>query len=354
MGQTLLMVHFEHTPTTLTVRWPDGAEIALSAGWIRHSCACEACLHPSGQRLIDIASLAPDATIAAAHLDGTELVVDVDQHPVRLRLDALEPAQPGEVPTQRWASDPEWLRQTAVPGDADLTSMLTQVATHGIGLAVDVECAPGAVLEFARRCGFVRSTNYGDLFDVRSVADPNNLAFTSLGLPLHTDNPYRDPVPTVQILHCLQNSASGGVSMFADGFGAAEQLRTVDPAAFEVLRSTPVDFRFADAVTDLRATKPVIGVGVDGAIESVRLNNRSMQPVASPTSFYEALARFTEIVNDPACIAQIRLGPGDVVVFDNRRVLHARSAFQADGDRHLQGCYIDIDAIRSRALVANR
>ena len=30
--------------------------------------------------------------------------------------------------------------------------------------------------------GFVRETNYGRLFDVRSEADPINLAYTGLGL----------------------------------------------------------------------------------------------------------------------------------------------------------------------------
>ena len=39
---------------------------------------------------------------------------------------------------------------------------------------------------------------------------PGNLAFTSRAIRPHTDNPYRDPVPTVQLLHCLRAAAEGG------------------------------------------------------------------------------------------------------------------------------------------------
>jgi gamma-butyrobetaine dioxygenase len=41
----------------------------------------------------------------------------------------------------------------------------------------------------------------------------------------HTDNPYRDPVPTVQLLHCLRTSEDGGDTGLVDGFAAAAALR---------------------------------------------------------------------------------------------------------------------------------
>jgi alpha-ketoglutarate-dependent taurine dioxygenase len=67
----------------------------------------------------------------------------------------------------------------------------------------------------------------------------SNLAFTSLPISPHTDNPYRDPVPTVQLLHCLHNAADGGDSGFVDGFHAAA-LRAQDRAAFAMLAVTRV------------------------------------------------------------------------------------------------------------------
>ncbi len=38
------------------------------------------------------------------------------------------------------------------------------------------------------------------------------------------------------------------------------------------------------------------------------------------------------------------LAPGDLVAFNNRRILHGRTAFdQSRISRHLEGCYVDID-----------
>ena len=73
--------------------------------------------------------------------------------------------------------------------------------------------------------GYIRETNYGRWFDVRAEVNPTNLAYTSLGLQAHTDNPYRDPVPTLQILYCLESSVEGGDSYVVDGFAGWDPRR---------------------------------------------------------------------------------------------------------------------------------
>jgi gamma-butyrobetaine dioxygenase len=228
---------------------------------------------------------------------------------------------------------------------------LEAVLRSGFALLRDVPVAPGAVLDVASSLGFVRETNYGRLFDVRVEATPNNLAFTGLAIAPHTDNPYRDPVPTVQLLHCLANAVDGGESGLVDGFHAATVLRVEDPEAFDVLSRTPVTFRFADATTELVTSRPMIGLDPSGQIREIRFNDRSMQalrlPPAQTAAFYAAYRRFADIVCRPELMVTFRLGPGDCVVFDNTRLLHARTGFTDSGDRHLQGCYADLDAFAS-------
>ena len=92
-----------------------------------------------------------------------------------------------------------------------------------------------AILEAMPLVGRVLETNYGLVFDVRSVPQPENLAYSDLGLGLHTDNPYREPVPGFQALHVLVASPDGGESLFADGFALAEHLRGSAPEAFALL-----------------------------------------------------------------------------------------------------------------------
>ena len=50
-----------------------------------------------------------------------------------------------------------------------------------------------------------------------------------------------------------------------------------------------------------------------------------------------------------------KLQPGELMLFDNTRVLHARKAYSASGSRHLQGAYSDLDGLYSslRMLESN-
>ena len=114
---------------------------------------------------------------------------------------------------------------------------MTGLADYGFALLHKVPVEPGQVAAVGDRLGHVRVTNYGQLFDVVSLPNPNNLAFTAVGLGVHTDNPYRDPTPGLQLLHCLEAGAPGGDTLLVDGFRAAEELR----------RRYPEDFRHPDA-----------------------------------------------------------------------------------------------------------
>lgn len=93
---------------------------------------------------------------------------------------------------------------------------------HGFTMLHGLECRSGAVFDVVARFGHIRETNYGRLFDVKTRSSPDNLAFSSAGLALHTDNTYRNPVPGLQLLHCLENSDQGGETLLRDGFHAAE------------------------------------------------------------------------------------------------------------------------------------
>jgi gamma-butyrobetaine dioxygenase len=236
---------------------------------------------------------------------------------------------------------------------------LEQYAALGFGLLRQVPCTPGMVAEVGDRLGFVRVTNYGRLFDVKSVPNPTNLAYTAVGLGVHSDNPYRHPSPGVQLLHCLESEAPGGDTLLVDGFQAAELLRQEDPAAFNLLARVPMNFRYADASTELRARQTLISTDMDGMVRAVHFNNRSADWLDAPAevaqAWYQAYRKFASILKRPALELVFRLAPGDCVVMQNDRTLHGRTAFDPGrGRRHLQGCYIDGDAMESRRLVLRR
>ena len=161
----------------------------------------------------------------------------------------------------------------------------------------------------------------------------------------------------MQLLHCLRNAVEGGESILVDGFEAAATLRAEDPGAFEVLTSTLVRFAWSDASTTLTAERPLIETDSRSRVRGVRFNNRSMQALRLAkddlVTFYESYRSFAEVIRRPELQLTFRLEPGDCVLMDNTRVLHARAAFSdtGGGARHLQGCYSDLDGLFSTIAI---
>jgi gamma-butyrobetaine dioxygenase len=349
----------------------------LAAIVLREGCGCAECRDAgSGQRLGSITDLPAEVSVTAASAAGgsVEVVFGPDGHRAvfsRAWLDEqrLPPADDRAEDAKRlWAAGDfppglPWRSWPRYLADARLREeCLAALLRDGFFLLSDVPCQPGTVLAVAGSMGYVRETNYGRLFDVRVEATPANLAFTGLPIPPHTDNPYRDPVPTVQLLHCLASAVDGGDSGLVGGFQAAALLRAADPAAFAILARTPVTFAYSDAAAELRATRPMITTDPHGKIREIRFNSRSLRPLrlgreGSPgeaVAFYAAYRRFAETVLRPDLMLTFRLAPGDCVVADNTRILHARTGFAAAGQRHLQGCYADLDGVASTLAVLRR
>lgn len=255
-----------------------------------------------------------------------------------------------ELPRVRWRPD---------PGEAERLAWLESFLTLGFVIFQGVPTEPGTVLKVGAMFGFTRETNFGPLFDVRSTPAATDLAYTSVSLDPHTDNPYRAPVPGIQLLHCLVNETTGGLSTLVDGFAVAQSLRSSDPEAFKVLTSTPVRFKYIDADTELTASAPPIELDVTGALRSIHFSPRlDFVPLFEPQrleAYFRARRRFDHALRAPDFEIRFLLGAGDLVMFDNCRLLHGRTGFDpAEGLRHLQGCYIDIDGPRSLYRVLRR
>ena len=247
----------------------------------------------------------------------------------------------------------------AAPAPAELMSWLEAFLTYGFVIFEGVPTQPGTVLTVGSMFGFTRETNFGPLFDVRSTPNATDLAYTAMSLDPHTDNPYRAPVPGIQLLHCLANETTGGLSTLVDGFAVAQGLREAHPQAFEVLSHTPVRFKYLDADTELTASAVPIELDVTGGLRAIQFSPRlDFVPLFPPERldvYYRARRLFDHRLRAPDFEIRFLLKAGDLVMFDNCRLLHGRTGFDpAEGLRHLQGCYIDIDGPRSLYRVLRR
>ena len=130
--------------------------------------------------------------------------------------------------------------------DKYISELLNDFQELGFVIVKNTSAEEGTVIKFAEMFGPVRTTNFGKHFDVVSKPKANDLAYTSLGIKAHTDNPYRKPMPGIQILHCIANEAKGGDSSLVDGYAVAEYLKKEEPEMYEVLTTTDVLFKFVD------------------------------------------------------------------------------------------------------------
>ncbi len=356
----------------LQVAWKDGSSARFHAIWLRDNGLDAGTRSPAnGQKLISLLDLPRGVSVAQARVDpdgGLAVTLAPEMTELTfpaawLRANAYDLAantEPGWMSpaVETWdgsiqdrVSPESWNRISQ--SQSALAKWLARVRSHGFATLRDLPTDPGAVCQVAELFGYVRETNYGRCFDVRSEVNPTNLAYTNLGLQAHTDNPYRDPVPTIQLLSCLQNSVEGGESVVVDGFRIAERLRSESPREFDLLSQHCARFEYSGAPgVRLRSRRPVIDLAPDGELVGIRFNNRSAAPLTdipfeAMEDYYGACRRFAEIVEDPAMEVTFRLAPGELFIVDNTRVLHARKAFSGSGMRWLQGCYADKDGLLS-------
>ena len=363
---------------------PDGRYLTLSDGksshrfhaiWLRdNSWDAQTRSPANGQRLITLADIPRETILSDARLQGSELTVTFAPDAKGTSFDTQWLL--ANAYDRRPVQTTGWTNAQVITWDAGLMSdlpeasfyevsrnpsalktWLEQIANYGFGKLIDGPIEDQALMQVVDLFGHVRETNYGRHFEVRTEVNPTNLAYTGLGLQAHTDNPYRDPVPTVQVLYCLESSAAGGDNMVVDGFRVAEKLRAENSDFFDLLSKHCARFEYAGSDdVRLQSRRPMIELTPDGELIGVRFNNRSTAaitdvPFEEMEAYYAAYRRFGEIIDDPAMEVTFRLNPGESFLVDNRRVLHARKGYSGTGNRWLQGCYADMDALYSKLAV---
>ena len=235
----------------------------------------------------------------------------------------------------------------------EMYNLLISFYEYGFVIIKKVPTKNNFLVKFANLIGSVRRTNFGEHFNVRSKPNPNDLAYTSLNLTPHTDNPYRNPVPCIQILHCIENEVSGGLSTLVDGFTVTENLKKEFPKFYEILTKIKVRFKFIDKNVILEDWSELIKLNNKKEFKQVRFSPRlDYVPILEKSElelFYKARKKLSDLYNSDKFKIEFKLNSGDLVMMDNYRLLHGRTKFDPnEGNRFLQGCYIDYDSTEGK------
>jgi gamma-butyrobetaine dioxygenase len=366
-------MRIEPTPSGpgLQLRGDDGSVTPIHPRWLRERLDGPDQMDPTnGQRLYDPSDLPDDVSVVEVtertpavwtlrFSDGAVGALSATRLLGEAALNAADTGLPQRLSWTGTLSPLPILAWQPQPSDTALLAMTETFLRYGFVILRGVPSTDGAVLEVGKTFGTLRDTNFGVMFNVRSEPNPEDLAYTGLALDPHTDNPYRDPVPGIQLLHCLTNRTRGGFSTLVDGLTVVEALRARDPEAFDILATTPVRFVYTYGRTELVDYATIIEHGSGGQVVGVRVSPKlefvPLLPSHTLTAFYRARRLFDRMLRDAEFSIRFLLGDGDLMMFDNRRLLHGRTSFDPqEGLRHLQGCYIDVDGPRSLYRVLSR
>jgi gamma-butyrobetaine dioxygenase len=242
-----------------------------------------------------------------------------------------------------------------ISSDQGLIKWLEILHYKGIAIVKNTPIEKESAFPVLNRISHTRETFFKTPFEVINIPKPNNSAYSAHALQNHMDLPWFETPPGYQFLHCLINSAKGGDSSAVDGFAVADYLRNNEKEIFENLVNIPLKFRDKDytqeSVRGFHA--PAISLTKDDDYNDIRFSVATMDALDCHPDImekvYKAHHRFGNLLHDDRFQIKFRLNPGDIFSFNNRRVLHGRTAFDPNsGHRHLQGYYIDRDEILGR------
>jgi gamma-butyrobetaine dioxygenase len=364
----------------LRLRWDDGVELDAFDLWLRESAVGTGGVDPATREgLIDPAEHNPATELVDAHIatDGSvHVLFGPDQvsciyHPGWLRhvADGQHHANSWLPVAVAWSGNeltepPTHDGATVLADDAAFCDWINDLVAFGLARLRNLPDDPDVAMQLASKIGTVRDTNFGPIWDVKAdsemagSADTNSTAYTNLRLGPHTDLPTRETPPGFQFLHCFANEAQGGNSTMADGAAVVAAIKADHPDHYEALTTLNWVFFNRGPGIDHRWSGPMIDLGAQGSPLTLRAfypvrGFPDMAPADMPRA-YVAMRCFSVLAASNRFQISYPFEAGDMVCFDNRRVLHGRDPFSTGGKRHLRGIYIDHDDVLSATRVANR
>lgn len=274
--------------------------------------------------------------------------------------------------------------------------LLTTLIQHGAVIVNNTPNTATAVKILTQRLAGMTSHSflYGETFEVRSVPDSHNIAYTSERLAPHQDLAYYESPPGLQLLHCRsQNVVSGGESQLIDVMAAAAEFRRICPIFFQYLTQFEATFLKQRPAADLFYCRPHIRLDSMGDVVSVHWSPPFEGPLClveerHVRDYYRARCALELLLDKNVCLEpgpissssaspspplnaveiqalqeyahrytwERSLEPGQVLVFNNQRMLHGRNSFilGTDGERHLTGCYANIDDFLNQYRIRRR
>ncbi len=138
-----------------------------------------------------------------------------------------------------------------------------------------------------------------------------------------------------------------------DGFKIAQVIKNNNKDLFDLMSKIEVPGKYIGDGVILEAKRPIFKLDNNELIQ-VSFNNYDRTEFrideALTVKFYKAIKKFDDLVNSKEFQWRHILKPGELLIFNNWRILHGRGSF--NGKRKMAGCYINMEDFRSRCKIS--
>ena len=232
---------------------------------------------------------------------------------------------------------------------------LKKLYEYGFVVVQNCRTEMSSVEKIAKKIGYVRESIFGGLWSFESNQDKADSAYTQEELRPHTDSTYSNDAPGLQLLLCCHYKATGGESIMVDGFKIAEKIKNEKKDIYDTLTNFEVTGQYLGDGVSLKAKRPIFRLNSNRELIQVSFNNYDRAPFRmsedKTIKFYESIREFDLIANNKEYQWRRVLKQGELLIFNNWRILHGRGSFT--GDRKMSGCYINKEDFDSSCRIHN-
>lgn len=241
-----------------------------------------------------------------------------------------------------------------IKGGTAMWDAIVDLSRFGLVFLRNVPQDPDAIKRITTTIAPIQPTFYGETFDVRAKPNAENVAYTSDYLGLHQDLLYLYDPPQIQILHCLENSCTGGESLFCDADRVGRLLygfRQQSEAVYALAKCV-ISYGYDANGYLYQQDRKTLG-GQSGGYVRMWWSppfESPHGPMLVSQAYIRGAKLLETLLNEPEAVYERKMEPGECVLFDNRRVMHGRNAFDAQGggSRWLRGAYISLQDFYSK------
>jgi len=350
----------EWTPSGLRISWADiKAEDWFHPSWLYEN--AETNYHQTGQKLFSgfaekqISHVKPsESHISVDFADGSE---------ASLSWEFLWKYRPSSLIGR--TPDP-MLRATAVkrfPISAHEDDWMFHLLQDGIVILEGAPPGKQTLEQIAEPMGGLVDTMYDRIWDLTNefvgadVSGRANLAYSQAALALHQDLVYFESPPGIQMLSWQRadETIQGGLSTFLDSGYLLQLFRERHPEHFRTFCQLPATFQkdqehrsppqrvfYRTPHITLNEREEIINF-----IWSPPFEGPLMLSLEQTEEYYKARQAFDSILTEIPKL-EIRMKAGEVAIWNNKRMLHGRTAISGEGVRQAFGAYTSLDEFLNR------